>query len=77
MMLFEHCDNLFWTDPLVAVMATSIPSCNPGDYTCYLGKQLFVEVVVGKIKLANDEILFSVKITFVPTLRKLQWLINL
>lgn len=77
MMFFEHCGNLFWTDPLVAVMATSIPCCNPGDYTCYLGKQLFVEVVVGKIKLAHDEILFSVKNTFVSMLRKLQWLIDL
>lgn len=77
MIPFEHCGNIPSIDPLVAAMATSVPCCNSGGYTCYLGKQLLVEVVVGRVKLAKDETLFSVKNTFVPMLHKLQWLIDL
>jgi len=76
-MPLEHCGNLLGMDPLAAVMATSLPCCNPGECTCYLGKQLLVEVVVGRVKLANDEVIFSVNNTFVPMLHELQWLINL
>lgn len=36
-----------------------------------------VEVVVGRVKLANEEIIFSVKNTFVPILYELQWLTDL